>query len=232
MTFDAADNCGQAWSPDGTRLAFYSNRRGVREIYAKRVDGSGDDELVLASTGAPLHVEDWSPDGSFLLYNSSGKKSASDLFVLPMSEGKNTPLAFLAGDAVEQGGVVSPNGRWVAYWSDETGRLEVYVKGVSREGAAGQGKWQISRDGGVAPRWRGDGRELLYVRGSSIMAVDVSADAASFEAGAPHALFDVPMAQSPPDRPFDVTRDGLRLVVNTPVKPQEPIRVLVNWLPR
>jgi Tol biopolymer transport system component len=231
LTFDAADNCGEAWSPDGRRLAFFSNRRGVREIYEKRVDGSGEDELVLASSDAPLHVEDWSPDGKFLLFNSTGPKSASDVFLLPMSGGERKPIPFVSGEFVEQGSAMSPNGRWIAYWSNETGRVEVYVKGVSPEGVAGQGKWQVSRDGGVSPRWRRDGRELLYVKGSSIVAVDVKTDGPSFEAGAPRVLFDTPLSESPPDRPFDVTRDGLRLLVNSPVRAREPIRVLVNGLP-
>ncbi len=231
LTFDAADNCGPAWSPDGERLAFFSNRRGIREVYEKRVDGSGEDELVLASSDVSLHVEDWSHDGKFLVYNSAGPKNPSDLFLLPMSGAMRKPIAFLAGDAVEQGGTISPNGRWIAYSSNETGRIEVYVKGVSPEGVAGQGKWQVSRDGGVAPRWRSDGKELVYVKGSTIVAVDVKPDGSSFEAGVPRALFDVPMAETPPDRPFDITRDGLRFLVNTPAKRQEPIRVLVNALP-
>jgi hypothetical protein len=83
----------------------------------------------------------------------------------------------------------------------------------------------------VSPRWRRDGRELLYVKGSSIVAVDVKTDGPSFEAGAPRVLFDTPLSESPPDRPFDVTRDGLRLLVNSPVRAREPIRVLVNGLP-
>jgi Tol biopolymer transport system component len=232
LTFDAADNCGQSWSPDGARLAFFSNRRGVREIYEKRVDGSGEDELVLSSSDVPLHVEDWSADGRFLAYNSTGAKSPSTLFLLSMSAGPRKPIPFLTEAFVQQGAAFSPNGRWIAYWSNETGRVEVYVKGVSADGVAGQGKWQISRDGGIAPRWRRDGKELFYVEGSKIMAVDVRTEASSFEAGVPRALFEAPMSESPPDRPFDVTRDGLRFLVNTPVKPREPIRVLVNWLSR
>jgi dipeptidyl aminopeptidase/acylaminoacyl peptidase len=231
LTFDAADNCGPTWSPDGQRLAFFSNRRGIREIYEKRVDGSGEDELVLGSSDAALHVEDWSPDGKFLLFNSSGPKSASDVFLLPMSGGERKPIPFLAGEFVEQGSAMSPNRRWITYWSNETGRVEVYVKGVSPEGVAGQGKWQVSRDGGVSPRWRRDGREILYLKGSAIVAVDVKTDGPSFEAGIPRVLFETPMAESPPDRPFDVTRDGLRLLVSTPVRAREPIRVVVNALP-
>jgi len=232
LTFDAADDCNPAWSPDGRRIAFFSNRRGVREIYEKPANGSGDDELVLASEGEPLNLEDWSMDGRFLVYNSpvrGGNKN--DLFLLPLSPaGERRPIPFLGTEALEHMGSFSPNGRWLAYRSAEAGQAEIYVRDITPRGERGPGKWQISTGGGWAPRWRRDGRELFYTSGSTIMAVAVVPDAPSFEAGAPQALFDVRMPEQPSHR-FDVTRDGRRFLVDEQLKPTEPVRVLVGALP-
>jgi Tol biopolymer transport system component len=231
LTFDPADEGNPVWSPDGSRIAFFSDRRGVREIYHKRVDGSGDDELLLASKVQPLNLEDWSPDGRFLVYSSPmGIPHRMDLFLLPMSPaGERKPITFLETEAGENMGAVAPNGRWMAYRSQVAGRGEVYVSDLSPQGQSGPGKWQVSTGGGWQPRWRRDGRELLYVANSTLMAVAVKPDAASFEATTPRALFDIP-SPSFQDR-FVVTRDGQRFLLPAPLQSAEPIRVLVNWLP-
>lgn len=125
-------------------------------------------------------------------------------------------------------GAVAPNGGWLAYRSQVAGRGEVYVSELSPQGR-GPGKWQVSTGGGWQPRWRRDGRELLYVTDSTLMAVAVKPEAASFEATTPRALFDIP------SRPFQdrfvVTREGQRFLLPVPLKSTEPVRVLVNWLP-
>lgn len=232
FTFDPADECNPVWSPDGSRIAFFSDRRGVREIYQKPVNGSGEDELVLASTGPGLNVEDWSPDGRFLVYNSQTRpRVENDLFLLPMrSAGAREPIIFLDSPALEHMGTIAPNGRWIVYRSGEFGPGEIYVSDLSPQGTRGPGKWQISTGGGWQPRWRQDGKELFYTAGSTLMAVAVKPDAPSFEAGTPRPLFDAPHRPGFVDR-FVVTRDGQRFLLNVPLKPAEPVRVLVNWLP-
>jgi eukaryotic-like serine/threonine-protein kinase len=239
LTFDPTDECNPVWSPDGSRIAFFSDRRGTREIYQKAANGSGDAELLLGAQEQEGHdpvgmgTEDWSPDGRFIVYNfaPTGVTHRNDLFLLPMSPAvARKPVLFLGTEALEWMGAIAPSGRWIAYLSDESGTSEVYVRDLSPRGEPGPGKWQVSAGGGWGPRWRRDGKELLYTSGSTIMAVAVKPDAPSFQAGPPRALFDVPMTQLG-SRLFDVTRDGQRFLVNTLVTADEPVRVLVNWLP-
>jgi serine/threonine protein kinase len=239
FTINPADDCGPAWSPDGSRIAFFSDRRGTRELYVKSANGSGDDELLLASADQEGHdpvgmsTEDWSADGRFLVYNALIGTHFNDLFLLPMaSAGKRRPIAFLATEAAEYMGTIAPNGRWIAYRSDYGGRGEIYVSDLSSRGERGPGKWQVSTGGGWQPRWRRDGKELFYSAGSTIMAVAVKPDAASFEAATPRPLFDVPLTGAGLRDRFAVTRDGQRFLVNLPLKSAEPVRVLVNWLPQ
>ena len=221
LTFDAGDDCNPAWSPDGSRVAFFSDRRGVREIYEKPANGSGDDSLVFASRDQPLNLEDWSADGRFLVYNApvpGGNKN--DLFLLPLSSaGERKPIAFLGTPALEHMGALAPNGRWLAYRSAELGPGEVYVRDLSPQGERGPGKWQVSTGGGMEPRWRRDGKELFYVSGSTIMAVAVEPEATLLRSRRPAGRSSTfPCPSSPLDR-FDVTRDGQRFLVDTPLTP-------------
>ena len=177
--------------------------------------------------------EDWSADGRFLVYNCTMGTHFNDLFLLPMSPaGKRKPISFLATAAAEHMGAIAPNGRWMAYRSPTLGGVEKSTSATSRRGVkAGPGKWQVSTGGGWQPRWRRDGKELFYTDGSTIMAAAVKPDAPSFEAAAPRPLFDVPFTGAGLRDRFAVTRDGQRFLVNLPLKPAEPVRVLVNWLP-
>jgi Tol biopolymer transport system component len=234
LTFDPHDDCGQVWSPDGKKIAFFSDRRGVREIYQKWADGSGDDELLLASKDYALHVEDWSTDGRFIVFNSPRPGHDKDLFLLPMSSsGAGEPISLVATEVMETEANIAPSGRWIAYMSMESGAAEVYVRDLSPEGKPGPGKWQVSQGGGFQPRWRPDGKELFFYGMVGMMAAPVKTDGSTFEAGVPRAIgvtlgddvgpFEV-------DR-FHVTRDGQRFLMNARLKPPEPIRILVNWLP-
>jgi Tol biopolymer transport system component len=236
LTFDPAEEFNPTWSPDGTRVAFTSDRRGVREIYQKPANGSGDDALLVESTDWPKHVEDWSPDGKYLLYNYSRGGLPSDLFLWPLLPGADrNPIPFVTTAFVEREGRFAPQGGWVAYCSNESGRIEVYVRRASPDGASGQEKWRVSTAGGITPQWRRDGKELFYVSGSTLMAVDVKADGASFEAGMPRPLFEVRLSTEPRRNHFVVSRDGQRFLVNTVIdqagQVNEPIQVLLNWLP-
>jgi Tol biopolymer transport system component len=233
LTFDPHDDCGPIWSPDGAWIAFFSDRRGVRELYRKRADGSGEDELLLASKDFPLHVEDWSADGRFLAYNSPRPGHDHDLFLLPLaSPGEASPIPFLATPAMETAGRIAPSGRWIAYMSNETGVMQVYVRELSPHGNPGPGKWQISHDRGYTPRWRADGKELFFFERSTPMAVDVKTDGPRFEAGVPRPLgITLGDDVGPFLNHYCVRRDGQRLLLSVPVKQAEPVRVLVNWLP-
>ena len=231
LTFDPADDLDSIWSPDGTRIAFTSNRLGQRDIYQKPADGSGSEELLLGGKGGQKNVEDWSPDGKYLIYNYQ-RPSSTDVYVLPLA-GDRKPVPFLNTQFATQHGQFSPNGRWVAYRSMESGRMEVYVQGFTLDSSQARGKWQVSVDGGELPRWRRDGKELFFHSGDGYFAVDVKTDGASFQAGIPRPLFEVPTVSSTPagGAPFVVTRDGQRFLVLAAVEKtaNEPLEVLVNW---
>jgi Tol biopolymer transport system component len=188
LTFDPADDVNPTWSPDGSRIAFASDRTGTYEIYLKLANGAGGDELLKASPNGPNYVEDWSSDGKFLVYNHQ-PRGPSDIYLLPLF-GNRIPIPVTATRVGDDMGQVTTSGRWVAYRSQESGRSEIYVRRVSLEGTSDAGKWQVSTEGGVGPRWRGDGKELYYMSGPTFMAVAVKTAGASFEAGTPTPLFE------------------------------------------
>ena len=231
LTFDPADDLDSIWSPDGTRIAFTSNRLGQRDIYQKPADGSGSEELLLADKEGQKNVEDWSRDGKYLMYNYQ-PAPAAHLYVLPLV-GDRKPIPFVNTDFRTQQGQFSPNGKWVAYRSMESGRMEVYVQGFTLDSSHARGKWQVSITGGEVPRWRRDGKELYYEFNNSYFEVDVKTDGASFEAGIPRLLFEVPTIENNTGggQPFVVTHDGQRFLVLTPAEKtaSAPLEVLVNW---
>ncbi len=240
VTFDRAEDMGPTWHPDGTRIAFTSERLGNRSLYQKLVNGAGDDQLLLESKDGLSSAEHWSPDGKWLVFNWR-RPALPDLFMLPISGGRD-PIPFLATEFREDIRQFSPDGRYLAYRSDESGRHEVYVRDVTRAGTAGQGKWQVSTEGGAEPRWRGDGKELFYVSGAAatsggpgpgtLDAVAVTTDGSSFVAGAPRPIFEVRLPGQLRNR-YVVTRDGQRFLVNrgNPIRDVLSIQVLMNWLP-
>jgi Tol biopolymer transport system component len=230
LTFDPSDDTNPFWSPDGTQIAFSSDRMGQRDIYRKLADGSGPEELLLGGKGGPKNVEDWSRDGKYLVYNYQ-LPNKSHLYVLPLA-GDRKPVPFLTPEFRIGESQFSPNGRWLAYLSTESGRAEVYVQGFALNSSQPRGKWQVSTAGGEFPRWRRDGKELYYHFGSTYFAVDVKTDGASFEAGIPKPLFDAATVSSPlGGSRFVVTRDGQRFLVEAQVEKSAnaPLEVLVNW---
>ena len=230
LTFDPADDLDSIWSPDGTRIAFSSDRTGQRNIYLKPADGSGS-ELLLGGKDGQENVEDWSQDGKYLLYNLQ-PGNAAHLYVLPLT-GDRKPVPFLNTEFRTQQGQFSPNGRWIAYLSTESGRKEIYVQGFTLDSSQPRGKWQVSVDGGEMPRWRRDGKELFFQSGDNHFAVDVKTDGPTFQAGIPRPLFSVPAISSVTigGSQFVVTRDGQRFLVLASVEKanNQPLEVLVNW---
>ncbi len=221
FTFDKGDDLNPVWSPDGSRIAFSSDRTGKRDIYWKAASGAGADELLLASEGSKS-LEDWSADGRLLLFNLNN----TEVHAVPVS-GDRKPYPVLKAPFTQAHVRLSPDGRWIAYSSTESGRLEVFVQNFPPAG----GKWQISNSGGTEPSWRGDGKELYFLSGTKLQAVDVKAAGSSFEAGIPRDLFEVPEATAGRRNNYVATADGQRfLFVTTPKRIDTiPFVVVHNW---
>src|SRR5262245_54553558 len=232
FTFTASIDRAPVWSPDGKRIVFTSNRNGNYDLYQKRSDGTGDDELLFKSDQIKVPTS-WSADGRFLLFRSDDPKSNSDIWMLPL-DGDHKPIPFLRTEFLEDMASFSPDGRWIAYSSLESGRREIYVRPFSAPGAAGSlsagGKWQISKAGGVSPRWRGDSKELFYLAlDGKRTAVDDSANP-TFQAGIPQPLFNVPALFQ--GQQVQVTPDGKRFLIAAPPQQtigESPVTVLLNW---
>ncbi len=208
-------------------MAYTCDRRGARDLYVKNASGIGEDELLLQSP-LPKNVEDWSDDGRWIVYNEAVPNNGDDLVVLPLDSRK--PQDFLRTRFLEDKGRFSPDGHWLAYQSDETGRAEVCIQPFPPSGE----KWQISTGGGGAPQWRGDGKELYYSTlqdPSRIMAVDIRVKDKAIDAGIPHLLFEVGLTALGPRNRWVVTRDGKKFlaVVPTDPKPVHSFTVIVNW---
>jgi len=228
LTFDPSPDHSPVWSPDGGRIVFTSERDGHANLYQSAANGGGADELLVQSNFRKV-VNDWSADGKFLLYHEVNPKTGFDLWVLPLT-GEQRSFPFLQTPFDERQGHFSPDGRWIAYASDETGTWQVYVRGFPSSG----GKWQVSTDSGSQPQWRGDGRELFYLSNRKLMAVEVSGSGPTFHAGAPRELFTLHITTiglPGPRNIYAATRDGQRFLVsslaNDPTA--SPTTVLLNW---
>jgi Tol biopolymer transport system component len=223
LTFDPADDSFAVWSPDDSRVAWGSQRTGGGDIYSKSTTGTGSDELLFSSPLGKI-PRSFSPDGRLLLINVLNPKTKYDLDVLTLPERKVVP--FLDSEFDELMGEFSPDGRFVAYASNESGRFEVYVVPYPGPG----GKWQISSGGGAAPVWRRDGKELFYLAPDhKLMAVGIKT-AGAFEAEAPQPLFETRIREDP-DRHFDVSADGQRFLLDSPLGDETtpPITLVQNW---
>jgi Tol biopolymer transport system component len=229
FTFDAALDTNPVWSPAGDRIVFSSARNSSVDLYQKAASGAGVEEVLLATTKDEIATS-WSADGRYLLYNEG--PPPNDIWALPMS-GDKKPFPVLQTQANETQGQFSPDGKWIAYVSNESGRGEVYVAPFKGSSASG-GKWQVSTSGGNQPRWRPDGKEILYVSPSpntQLMAATVSAEGETFTVGVVTSLFRVRLPNTGGSF-YQVGPDGNRLLFNLapegPAAPA-PITVVLNW---
>jgi dipeptidyl aminopeptidase/acylaminoacyl peptidase len=154
----------------------------------------------------------------------------ADLYVLPLF-GDRKPIALLTSPFAEDMGRISPDGRWMAYRSNQSGTGEIYVLAFVPEDPAARRKWAVSTGGGMEPQWRADGKELFYLNGSTVMSVEVKGDGREFEAGLPKVLFDTMLTSNITRNRYAVTGDGQRFLMVTPPQDQtdSDIHVLVNW---
>jgi serine/threonine protein kinase/Tol biopolymer transport system component len=243
MTVDPAADRFPEWSPDGRTVVFDSTRNGFRRLFSRASNFAGGDSLLLdppgmegeAGTNVGSVPLSWSRAARALLYILV-KPGDYDLWVLP-DGGKPFPL--LATQFTEKGGQFSPDGRWVAYMSSESGRMEIYVRpflrpDTSATGASRiEGQWQVSNGGGIYPVWSPDGRELLYLApDGSMMAAPITATASAIRAGAPVALFQAQIVgggiDNAQNRQYDVSSDG-RFLINSVIDDVSPITLIQNW---
>jgi Tol biopolymer transport system component len=224
FTFDPAEEHNAVFSPDGQRVVFASDRPESPAIYQKATSGAGpEDRLVTSNT--TLNPVDWSSDGRFILYQQIDSKTSWDLFAVSLS-GDRRPLPVVQTEHGEREGRFSPDVRWIAYDSTESGRRDVWIQPFPPTGS----KWQISTAGGFSPRWRGDGKELYYVAADGkLMSVAISAGS-TLEFDAPKPLFQT-MFREGAYGSYAVSRDGQRFLLNVPPAPADvtPITVVVNW---
>jgi Tol biopolymer transport system component len=234
LTSNPARDSDPVWSPDGKELAFVSSRDGPLALYKTAADQSGTEQRLVEMDGKTNSVvtTDWSADGRFILYDvTTQRHPMQSVWALPLF-GDHKPVEVVPGEHV-YGGHISPDGRWIAYVSFETGSPEVYIQRFMEPGE----KKQISRDGGAHPRWARDGRELVYWvdpgRGG-VAAVDLDFTPSGVRVGPPRTLVSTRVLGLIDGRPhYDVTRDGERLLLRQPAGPQQPaITVIVNWMAR
>ena len=226
LTTSLATDASPVWSPDGARLVFRSNRDRKHDLYIRPALGGGEEQAFL-KTPAAKYPTAWSPDGAFVVYHANDERTHNDVWAVPIGH-PDQPRPLVQTEFDEMQGQVSPSGRWLAYTSNQSARLEVYVQAL----APNVRKWQISTDGGSDPKWRADEKELFYIgRDGRMMSVDLQG--AAFDPGAPRPLFllsDV-SAVAPYVSAYDVQGDGQRFLVRVPIEhlQTQPLNVLAHW---
>ncbi|MEW6208549.1 MAG: hypothetical protein AB1631_09285, partial [Acidobacteriota bacterium] len=230
ITFGPESDAVPVWSPDSSRIVFASRRGDQRDLSQIQLRKGEEFELLL-KTDADKFPEDWSRDGRFISYRTRRTRDESgdwDLWILSLSDRK--PFLYLQTQYNERSSKFSPDGKWIAYASDESGRYEVYV----RPFPSGAGKWKVSTAGGSQPGWRPDGKELFYLSEDwKLMSVELSG-ASALAPGVPRPLFNVPRTSLPNyfDHSYFVSAYGKRFLIGVPVDDsrQYPINVVVNWM--
>jgi Tol biopolymer transport system component len=226
FTFGRAWDRKPVWSPDGSRIAFTSFRDGLTAVFQKAANASGDENQVYRSRDGET-PSDWSADGFLLSYNSRR------LSLIPLNGGsaEPKPIPLESSEFHHVGGRFSPDRNWIAYSADDSGRYEIYVRpfdissATKAPDAKGTPVTQVSKDGGTAPLWRRDGKELFYLGSDgNAMAVEVGVTP-----GVPKVMFKAPAGVFT----WDVSLDGKRFLMNVPsaasAAPQPKFTVLLNW---
>jgi len=244
FTFDPAVDANALWSPDGSQIVWQSQRGGTWGVYRKPSNGSGNDELLYKSPPAgAFALTDWTHDGRFIVFHASTPPAKADIFALPVGPGTSAdrqPIPVIQTPAQELGGYVSPDGRWIAYISDESGRQEIYVQAFNPGLKAGSsqvsGKWMVSKGTLGMARWRSDSKELVFISADgAIMSVDVTSGPA-FQASQPKQLFQLPssvlaLGGATPGARMDATRDLQRFLVTVPAQnnSRQEFTMVLNW---
>ncbi|MDP9146588.1 MAG: serine/threonine-protein kinase [Acidobacteriota bacterium] len=221
LTFDPAIDSIPVWSPDSARLVFSSNRQRAFDLFVKNADGSQEEKSIVHDA-IDKFPDDWSRDGKYILYGR-----ATDLWYVSLSDLKAT--LFLKAPSAIRNGQFSPDGKWIAYASNESGKWEIYVTSFPEP----HGKWQVSTGGGEQPRWRSDGKELIYLSpDGKIMATPVTL-APNFDSGTPVTLFQatpVETVATSEQVTYGVSKDAQRFLINTQIKSAtQPMSVMLNW---
>jgi Tol biopolymer transport system component len=228
LTFDGGVDNLPIFAPDGERVLFPSNRNeGAFDLYVKTVSGDGTEQM-LVQMGTPTGWgTDWSRDGRYILYQRPGADTGQDLWIAPQGTGEE-PFPYLNAPLDEMDGAFSPDARWIAYVSTENGPPDVFVESFPRSGT----KFQVSDDGGAAPTWRQDGRELFYLdRDQRLVAVPVTTTETTVRFGTRLVLFPTGIAGRD-RREYDVSPDGQRFLLALPAPvdaEDEALSVVVNW---
>jgi eukaryotic-like serine/threonine-protein kinase len=232
FTFDEETDALPIWSADGAHIVFMSSRKGRLDLYQKPSSGAGTEEVLFESSEAKF-LTDLSTDGRFLLYFLGSSSSPNtDLWVLPL-QGDRKPFAFLSTKFNERKGKFSPDGRWVAYQSNQSGRDEIYIRPFPGPG----GQWQVSTEGGIWARWRRDGKELYYIAPDArMMSVAITSNGDTLDPDTPVPLFQTRIVGGGSDpamsAEYDVASDGRFLInVITEETTASPITILQNWKP-
>ena len=221
LTFDPLLIGSPVCSPWGQQIVFASLREGFSNLFALLIAAPGS-ETALIRSAAPKIASDWSRDGQLLVYSELNPKTGWNIFVSPAAGGE--PRVFLATQADEIDGHLSPDGRWMAYASGESGIFEVYVQPFPPTGA----KWQISKGGGAQSQWRRDGRELYYVTpDKKLMAVTIDTERSELVVGPGAALMDTRVSGT--SNSYAATADGKRFLINTAVEAIRPMTLVLNW---
>ena len=231
LTFDSFGDDIPAWSPDGKQIAFSSGREGnVPQIFRKDVSGSGEEEQLTRGGNSKL-VLDWSKNGRYLLYREQNPKTGRDLMALPL-EGERKPIPIANTEFQESTGAISPDGRWVAYASNDSGANQLYVKAFPGLGGP-TGRWQISNGTAYEVKWRIDGKEIYYQsQDSKVMAVAIQAGPDGIRAETPRELFKADFTRGALHE-FDASPDGQRFLLildrQLTAAENERLTVISNW---